>query len=727
MKFIPMPELVSSPGGRLAYYAIEACVVMVIIVSALRLWSYPLEVPFNYRGDSMVILMYVKGLIQNGWTFVIPQLSAPYTMSAAAFPLATSVDWGLMKFISLFTSKVGLVLNSFWLLTLVFSAWSATFSMRLLGVGHWLSFAGGLLFAFIPFALIRNVVHLNLVYYSVPLLCLLAIYLAQGDDRSVANGATIRRAGYAGCLIQGFNYVYFSFFAVGLFAVAALIGYGKGKSAATVRVAALAVGIIVVSTLLNLTPSFVSWYQHGKPPEMDYKHPVEAEFYGAKIRKMVAPHPDNPLLGRWGRLDFNAQFPNENENVTARLGMYGSTGFLLLLAIALSLVRVDGNCLPAITTLAVFTLLVITVGGFGAVFNLLIVPDIRCYNRFSVFLSFFSIAGLSLWLKAKSIEIDQGWRKKTVIALLTSFILLSLYDQLLDSKGLLSLQQSDIAAAAGERGFVARLEKAYPYEANVFQLPVTGFPLMSIHERMESYDHLRPFIWSTHLHWSWPSFSQRHRAWQDRIAGLEGGPLVKALVLSGFDLVWLDRFAYKDDGRALEHELITAGAQEVLVGESERYAVFALHEVKKKLSNELGPLEFSRQAAALLNRVSLSWEKGFYSKETRADGVEFFWSRQKSRLMIRNHFGNYPIKVKLSFDIQTQGSGIVQISSSQGVRAVAVGNQPTPVTVDVAIPQGSTEKIEFSAALPQVTAPGDPREMFFAVINPKVEESPVVQ
>ena len=66
----------------------------------------------------------------------------------------------------------------------------------------------------------------------------------------------------------------------------------------------------------------------------------------------------------------------------------------------------ERTTIRTIAALNLIVLTVTTVGGFGAIINTLTVPDIRAYNRFSVFLAFFSISGLSLWLAER-------WRKTT--------------------------------------------------------------------------------------------------------------------------------------------------------------------------------------------------------------------------------------------------------------------------------------------------------------------------
>lgn len=710
----------------LSFAWIEALFVLLIATVSLNLLNYDLRVPLQYHGDSVIILMYIKGMIQNGWTYSIPQLSAPYAMSSAAFPIMTNFDWVVMKLISLFTSEIGLVLNLFWLLTLVFSAWTASLSMRLLGVNNWLSFAGGLLYAFLPFALLRNVGHLNLVYYAVPLLCLLAIFLATGKNVD-ENRVTIRRLGYAACFIQGFNYIYFSFFAVLLFIVSAAIGYVRNKSCSVVRTAATAIGIISIATVVSLSPSLFSWYKHGKPPGMVYKSAAEAEYYGAKVRKILAPHPDNPIpyLAKWGKRDASAGFPNENENITVRHGLYGSLGFLLLLCVSLTSTNSGKNAgsgiLVSIAAPALFTLLMISVGGLGAVLNLLTVPDIRCYNRFSVFLAFFCIAGLGVFLSEQIQKIKLVYFRFFFIVAILAVVLLSLFDQLLDGRHLVDRQASDSITVAEEVALVKRLDKVLPHQGMVFQLPITPFPLDPGTARMGYYDHGRPFLWSEHLRWSWPSFSPRHRAWESKVGSLDGKNLMEALILSGFNAIWIDRFGYNDNGTSVIQALVEAGGQEILQGMSSRYVILDIRKPAKQLEYSLGVAKFKERSTSYLSGVLLNWGSGFYPLERNADGHEFRWASEQSKLTVFNpDFETH--ECRFVFSLASDDTGSVEIRSNGKIHVVPTSSVPINYSIDISLSPGDKQDIEFVANLARVNAPNDPRKLYFYINGMQVHE-----
>jgi phosphoglycerol transferase len=281
--------------------------------------------------------------------------------------------------------------------------------------------------------------------------------------------------------------------------------------------------------------------------------------------------------------------------------------------ISLQLVRVDAAGAQAVplhslAALTLFALLIITVGGFGTIFNLAVAPDIRAYNRFTVFVSFFSLAGLGLFIERYwyPFSVRASWKLLLPISLVACF---SLYDQLLDRSNLLLSRDNDMVRYRAEKALFDGFKRLYPNGVSTLQLPMTGFPPLSIHERMESYDHLRPFLWSdSRMRWSWPSFSQRHRAWQDRISSLEGDALVKAAIYSGFLAIWIDRFGYKDHGAKLIAGLLAAGGKLAL--SDNRHVIIDLREAMENVKANESPEEFRGHVDSWIKVGALSWGRG---------------------------------------------------------------------------------------------------------------------
>lgn len=708
---------------------LELSLVALIAIVFLRLWDFDFSVPFNYQGDTLWFLIPIKGMIDNGWVYTIPQLSAPFSLNTAAFPSMTNLDWSIMKVISLFSKDPGAVLNLFWLLSIVLTAWAATLSLCLLGLRAWMALILGVLYAFLPSAFMRNTAHISLVFYCVPLLCLFAIHLIRGGNYPQAKLVT--KIGYIGAIAQGFNYIYFSFFAVVLFIFGSWIGCKHTRSRKPLREAAIASIILIFCSAINLLPSYMSWQHDGKPSFANFKLPQEAEIYGLKLRKMLVPHQDNiiPIFSAWAKRDHSIPFPNENENVAARLGPFAAFGLLFLLGVSLKLIHVEKvlnrEIIVSIASLTLLSFLVTTVGGFGAIFNQIISPDIRCYNRFSVFIAFFSIAGLGLWLQER-INTVSNFRVQLI--LLGTFILIisfSFYDQLLDAAPL-NNRTNDQSLAYSEKQFVQHLEASLDQGAAIFQLPITEFP-GGMKERMFSYDHARPYLWSSFLRWSWPSFSVEHRNWLAQVRNLDGQALAEALILSGFRAVWIDRFGYSDNGVSIMTGLLTEGAKEILPGVHHRYVALDLEPIASRLRQHLGPNEFQNRQRLLLDPLDIDWSNGFYAEEHHPTlGKKFRWSQAESIVKISNSTKSFK-SVTFYFSVASVGrQGNLTISANNQQIVVPLSEELKPIRISLDLPPNTSESIKFKGEIEKVALPPEEKrdlQFYFYVMDWQVNKA----
>jgi hypothetical protein len=115
-------------------------------------------------------------------------------------------------------------------------------------------------------------------------------------------------------------------------------------------------------------------------------------------------------------------------------------------------------------------------------------------------------------------------------------------------------------AVTGDRVFVAALEEALPEGAMLFMLPVVEFPEGRAVLGAREYDHLRPYLHSRRLAFSFGTDKGRPReGWQVDTVARGPVPMLAALERYGFAGILLDRRAYPDDARDLLDELAAAG------------------------------------------------------------------------------------------------------------------------------------------------------------------------
>jgi len=593
---------VSGVLARVPVPLIQAALIASLLFLLLEGWQRDLRVPLAFSSDTLWYLMQSKSTVDNGWWWWNPRLGAPFGLDEVAYPSNSTVDQSVVWLVSRMVPNAIAAVNLAWAVIVVLSGLSATWCMRRLGASVMSAVVAGTLFALSPYALYRNVDHFSLVIYLVPFACAAALWLANGEPHQTW-GRTARAVIFAGCVLLGLNYVYYAFFGSFCIAAATVIGYLSSRDKRVLVSGALCLAVIGGSTLVNLTPSFYSWHQHGRPMILRDKVPAEAEMFGLKIRQLVSPvfpHRLTPF-NSWVQREASARFPNDNENWTSRLGVVGTLGFLGLLAVLFipdpALTR-RFALLRGGSRLTLAALLLATVGGFGTVFNLFISPDIRAYNRISPFIEFFS-------LLAVVIAIDRLFNTRRARHIAAAVILIIGVSDQGQATRRLNEQYGTIAAELSSlEAFVDTLERSLPAGAVVFQLPLRTYMGESDFGRMKQYDQFKPYLVSKTLRFSYPALSNEQVRWQQAAARLDPRTLTSRLSAEGFSAVLVDRYGYEDQGTVVTAALLRIVGDQHVIARTDRFIAFDISaiapgaETSDALSGQPMPLTLSLAACA---------------------------------------------------------------------------------------------------------------------------------
>jgi phosphoglycerol transferase len=533
-----------------AFVLTHAALLAALLFVYLRGWDRDFTIPLQFSRDSLSAALQSKSTIDNGWWWFNRRVGVPFGLDALQYPAAPNVDQALVWLVSRVVRDPMTAITVTWLLMVVLSGLSATWCIRTLGASRISALLSGTLFALLPYALYRNVGHFWLVIYLVPFVCTAAILLAMGRPPRWFWGRPF--AGHlAGCLLLALNYVYYAFFGCLIILVASVVGAVQRRSGRVLGAGAFCLMLIGGGTAVNLAPSLHSWAQRGVPLAVPDKAPAEAEIYGLKIRHLLSPglwHTFPPFRA-WLAREEAAAFPLENENTGARLGLVGSAGFLVLLA-WLFVPRLGdrlahGDTLAATSRLMLAAVLVATVGGLGSLFNLLVSPDIRAYNRISPFIAFFSLTAVALVLDGAV----RSRRARAGVAIAVAIV--GLADQHAATVYLNTTHTAIAAEYSSVRQFVRGLETQLPAGAMVFQLPVRSYPDGDRPLPMGPYDHAKMYLASRTLRWSYPALSNQQVRWQQATTLLSIARLVPELASQGFSAVEIDRDGYADRGAAI--------------------------------------------------------------------------------------------------------------------------------------------------------------------------------
>jgi hypothetical protein len=585
--------LVLSAFPRWTYYFLQAIVIAGILTLQLGLTRRHLSVPIDFKGDTVYEAAIAKAIVSDGWWWHARGLSAPTGLDLVAVPIMGNLDCSIIKVIALFTHRAGLVLNLYWLLTVLLAGFISTWSLQCLGVHRWVAIVLGILYALCPHIYFRHTAHLGLTHHLIPLVATAAILLAMGRTDVSRRGP---RYGFlAGCILIGFSYIYWAFFSCFVLLVGGGIGFLRQRSLRVVSLTGLAVGLVVAAAALNLVPSIWAWSDQ---PELrkftTYKTPAEAEYYGLKIRQLIAPASDSPipLFARVADKTRAANFPLENENTLSRMGLIASVGFLLLVGVnVFGIYPARGPTIELLKPVGALTLACVllgTIGGFGSIFNLFVAPDVRCYNRISIFIVFFSLTAVGIVLtKWASVSAKSTWSLAGTAVCLALLLIIGVVDQN-EASVLNVLAAQDKNKFEILSSFLQRIESELPRDAMVYQLPQSAYGDDARLKQVMWNAQEEPFLVSNSIRWSWPAVSGEAQTFGRILEQLNASALVDALSYRGYDGVFIDKLGYADGGERLIAGLSTYLGSAPLQSANGRYAFFGFSGTPAKIAKTEG-------------------------------------------------------------------------------------------------------------------------------------------
>ncbi len=531
------------------------------------------EVPIVYHGDAFHHLLIAKSLIAHGWWWNVPELSAPYGLEMVVFPVGGNLDYLIMTILARVIPTPGGLVNVFWIFSVALAAVTACWSLKRLKISTPIAFVVSVAYACLPHVFYRNVMHLMLVTYLVPPVAAWTVLLITGGWRSLSR--LERGVFLAFCALLGFNYVYTAFFGcvcLGTAGIAALLSRQRDST----RQVAVSLALLVAAAGLNMAPTWMAWKRDPDTERFmsSFKAAYAADVYGLKLRQLVTPVPDHKIGAlRWIQEEIDgAHFPMETENSFSRIGLFGAIGLCWLIAFA---VFRSGIAAPeiehsrefsALSTLTLALLLVSTVGGIGSLFNVFVSPDIRCYNRSSVFIAFYSLAAFAMLLNRRRIfqrirdGIPLARTSLPPLALLGALLVFCVFDQDMSSE-IHRRRVRDIARYDLQKDFVKRVESHLSRGSRVYQIPFAEYPITDRVERISVNVHLAAYLLSQNgTEWSWPAISSEARAWNRSLDPLRTVDFVGKLRESGFAGLWVDRHGF--DSQTLSE--LESGLQWVL-------------------------------------------------------------------------------------------------------------------------------------------------------------------
>jgi hypothetical protein len=577
-------------GRAWAGYAFALALCIAALGFIPRLWEIDLTLPLTYGWDSAFYQMLAKGTVENGWYLHNPRLGAPHGFDARDFPLADSLHVGLVWLIGRVAADPVLTCNLFFLATFPLTTLTSLFVLRRFGCAWGPAILSSLLYTFLPYHLLRACQLFFAAYFHVPLMVLVILWLYRDDFFGHGASRFQWRSGkfltsLLICVLVACGGVYYAFFGCGFLAVAGVAAATTRRSAARLWPCALLIAAVVLGGAANGIPYLQARAELGPNTGALRRSPAGAELYGLKVAQLLLPVTNHriPALASL-KARYNEKMPLVTDNDFSALGVLGGIGFLLLIArLFVRRQSAEPSTFEALSMLNLFAVLLAAIGGFGF-FVCAVLPEIRAFNRISVYIGFFALFALALALSQIQHRFAASASGRARRHLLHGLLALLLVGGVLDQTPDPLPFHAHTAAYQEDAAFVHAIEEVLPEGAMVFQLPYTPYPENPPPHRMMDYDHARGYLHSRTLKWSYPTMRGRWGDnWQSAVSRKAPDELVATLALAGFSGLYIDRFGYADGAAELEKDLARVLRRPPIVSRQGRLAFYNLTDYAARL------------------------------------------------------------------------------------------------------------------------------------------------
>jgi phosphoglycerol transferase len=712
-------------------YSSAFLLTLLILVGVMKLWHADLTVPFGYGGDGIFAQTYIKGIVDNGWFLNNRFLGAPFGANMYDYPSSDGLTFLWVRFLALFTQQVGLIINCSFLLTFFLTTATSLFVLRKFGISRTVAVGLSLLYSFLPYHFFRGEAHFFLsFYFQVPLLVMIIFWIMNGEllsksDMPLRVSDLCRQKRFVMsaliCLASSSMGVYYTFFACFYLLVAGLFAFVRDKKISYIIVIAILVCVMGTGVMLNVAPKLIYTHNHGTNTEVGRRSPVESEIYGLKIAQLLLPVSGHRIgILAQDKALYDVKAPLVNENTSTSLGVIGSLGFMMLVAmIFFGTYMGSGRDIAVLRQLAVLNLsgiLLATIGGFGSLFALIISPEIRAYNRIVVFIAFISFFAVGVIVDKFINFVSQKEIRSWVRFILPAILLVvGIYDQTTvhyvpDYSGLKMYYENDAS-------FVSQIEHSVPKNSMIFQLPYVPFPENPPVNNMEDYDLFRGYLHSQDLRWSYGTM--RGRAgdeWYKQVSQQPLEEMLKTLSLTEFNGIYIDRNGYKDQANKLIADISKNLDEQPIYSNNQRLAFFKLMKSNNSLKSTYSSQQYEVAQDKTLHPLLFSWKGGFSDLESTTS-ANWRWCSSTGQLELNNSSDkSEQVEIQMSLATGYPYKSNISISGTGFTDKLIVNNQLTLYTKIINVPPGSY-LLKFSSDAKRVDAPQDPRYLVFRVEN----------
>jgi phosphoglycerol transferase len=505
--------------------------------------------PLSYSGDTLFhwwVITMIGDLVAHGST----RFNYPFSFDFFDF---SGIEYGQFLFHALslsLTNNPIVVQHLFFFLSFILVFLSTSLSTYFISGNFAHSLLVALLYAFVPFHFMR-IAHFSYTMYVLPPLVIAVGYslYSPSTGRHFARPTTRRALVFTTLAFLFLSFflsiIYYVLFGLLFLSVFLLFSAHRRLTRSNVVLYLSVAGPMILTVLLQITPTLIYQYIHGPNPLVAYRGRTETEYYSLRLYNVILPRADHVISAL--RLPIQKLDPGDaTEQATATAGIAGGLGFLFILVY---LARLFANRSVPLTSryfifVVVLSIVFATPGSLNSLIAL-INPSIRAWNRISIYLCYplYYVFVETMGYLLARLPVHRHISFPLQWSLLTLFIFE------MNVPPAQSARMTSATAYRADHAYYTEMESRVPPRTAIVQLPHMSFPEAPGRHRLDSYSLAKAMIHTEHLRWSWGG--TRGRQGDTFYRSLDRYPIADQLTIAsthGFSGVDVALQGYPNDG-----------------------------------------------------------------------------------------------------------------------------------------------------------------------------------
>jgi hypothetical protein len=315
-------------------------------------------------------------------------------------------------------------------------------------------------------------------------------------------------------------------------------------------------------------------------------------------------------------------------------------------------------------------------------------------------------------------------RRAWSIAIAAAVVLFAAYDQTTPA---FTPEYTTIAGQYGvDRDFVDHIGAVLGRSASIFQLPYVPYPENPPVYGMTDYDHLRGYLHSDSLRWSYGGVKGGDTEWQPALLENATPFVLTAIAAVGFKGLYIDRAGYSDRAKSLEVQLQQLLGAPLFESQDRRLVTYDLRPLRQRLTATLQSQQLQNLRNAVLYPPRPNFGTGFYGGESNG-AQTWHWATAQAELDLENPAGR-PRTIQVSFGVDSLDPRSQVTVDGLGPQVkLSVGVNGPQLSRRITIKPGITRVFFGSSARSIPVGGAETRDLRFRVVNLDLVGSPLVE